>query len=235
MTKRLQIYETPEIAVSFDPNLCKHTGVCVRTLPAVFDVRRSPWIQPEAAGASDVADAVRRCPSGALQFYRNVTRDPAAAALLARRKLVNHMAVTLARGGGRGNTAKAICDAIASARGYDFVGLYDVAGAEIAVAGWSGDTAPAHQRFSASQGLCGAAAASGETVVVNDVAADPRYLITSDRTRAEMIVPVLDPSTHDVLGTIDVASNHRDAFTAADRELIEDCASALIGFWAEKP
>ena len=78
MTKRLQVHEAPEITVSFDPNLCKHSGVCLLTLPAVFDVRRGRWIQPEAAHHSAVADAVQKCPSGALQFYRNVSRDPVA-------------------------------------------------------------------------------------------------------------------------------------------------------------
>ena len=66
--KRLQTYETDEIVVTFDPMLCKHTGVCLRGLPLVFDVRRKRWIQPEHAPASEVAAQVSRCPSGALQF-----------------------------------------------------------------------------------------------------------------------------------------------------------------------
>ena len=68
MTKPIQTYETPEITVTFDPNVCKHTGVCVRGLPAVFDVRRKHWIRPELASADEVAAQVARCPSGALQF-----------------------------------------------------------------------------------------------------------------------------------------------------------------------
>jgi uncharacterized Fe-S cluster protein YjdI len=68
MTKPLQTYESPGITVTFDPNLCKHTGVCLRGLPAVFDVARKPWIRPELASATDVAAQVARCPSGALQF-----------------------------------------------------------------------------------------------------------------------------------------------------------------------
>jgi uncharacterized Fe-S cluster protein YjdI len=93
MTKRLQVYESPEITVTFDPNVCRHTGVCLRTLGAVFDTRRARWIQPEAAPADDVAAAVQKCPSGALQFYRNVSGDPAAKALLAKRKLENQRAM----------------------------------------------------------------------------------------------------------------------------------------------
>ena len=37
--RRIQVYETPEVTVTFDPNLCRHTGVCMRGLPAVFDIR----------------------------------------------------------------------------------------------------------------------------------------------------------------------------------------------------
>ncbi|HKP30075.1 MAG TPA: (4Fe-4S)-binding protein [Gemmatimonadales bacterium] len=66
-SKRLQTYETDEIVVTFDPMVCRHTGVCVRGLPRVFDVRRKRWIAPEAAPAADVAAQVARCPSGALQ------------------------------------------------------------------------------------------------------------------------------------------------------------------------
>lgn len=67
MSKRLQTYESADITVTFDPNVCRHTGVCLRTLPPVFDIRRRRWIDPLAAPAREVAAAVRRCPSGALQ------------------------------------------------------------------------------------------------------------------------------------------------------------------------
>jgi uncharacterized Fe-S cluster protein YjdI len=68
MSRRLQVYETEAITVTFDPNICQHSGVCLRTLPAVFDVRRKRWVAPEAASAEEVAAAVRKCPSGALQL-----------------------------------------------------------------------------------------------------------------------------------------------------------------------
>ena len=234
MTRKLQVHETPEITVSFDPNVCQHSGVCLRSLPAVFDVRRARWIQPEAADPNEVAAAVQKCPSGALQFYRNVGRDPAAASQLARHKLLNQLAVYVSSSENREAAASAICKAIAEARGYDFVGLYDIANAEVAVAGWSGTTPPTHPRFSAEFGLCGAAARDRATLVVNDVAADSRYITTSAATRAEMIVPMLDPSTREVVGTIDVASDRLNAFTNEDRELVEDCARAIAAFWMER-
>ena len=65
--RRLQVYQSDQVRVTFDPNICQHSGVCLRTLPAVFDVRLKRWIQPEHAPADAVMAAVARCPSGALQ------------------------------------------------------------------------------------------------------------------------------------------------------------------------
>lgn len=70
MTKRLQTYEAPGITVTFDPNVCTHSGRCVRGLPQVFDVKRQRWIQLEHETADVIAAQVARCPSGALQVIR---------------------------------------------------------------------------------------------------------------------------------------------------------------------
>ncbi len=70
MTKRLQVYQSPEITVTYDPNLCIHAAECVRGAPAVFDTSRADWVHPEAAPAAEVAAVVARCPSGALQAIR---------------------------------------------------------------------------------------------------------------------------------------------------------------------
>ena len=67
MSKRLQTYESADITVTFDPNLCIHSEVCIRCLPLVFDVRRKRWVQPDAASVDEVATQVARCPSGALK------------------------------------------------------------------------------------------------------------------------------------------------------------------------
>lgn len=61
-------YEGEEIVVTFDPEVCRHAGECVRGLPEVFDTKRKPWILPDAAPAERVAEQVRRCPSGALGY-----------------------------------------------------------------------------------------------------------------------------------------------------------------------
>ena len=68
MANRLQSYETDAILVTFDPNVCVHSAVCLSTLPGVFDVSKQRWIRLENADAADVAHAIRQCPSGALQY-----------------------------------------------------------------------------------------------------------------------------------------------------------------------
>ena len=75
MEKRIQTYEAPEITVTFDPNICTHSGRCVMGLPEVFDVKRKRWIQPEHASPEEVAAQVRRCPSGALQYVLHTPKN----------------------------------------------------------------------------------------------------------------------------------------------------------------
>ncbi len=70
MVNQLKEYRSPDIVVTFDSTRCIHSAVCLRTLPDVFDVNARPWVQPNAATADAVADAVMKCPSGALKFER---------------------------------------------------------------------------------------------------------------------------------------------------------------------
>jgi GAF domain-containing protein len=123
-----------------------------------------------------------------------------------------------------------MADGIREAGSYRWVGIYAVGPEEISVIGWSGPAPPAHPRFPRDRGLCGAAAASGKTVVVEDVTKDPRYLETLDTTRSEMVVPV-KRENGEVVGLIDVESEHEDAFTPQDLRLLEGYASAVARLW----
>ncbi len=55
-----------KIIIRWDTLRCAHAGMCVRTLPAVFDVSKRPWVNPEGASVEDIKKAVAKCPSGAL-------------------------------------------------------------------------------------------------------------------------------------------------------------------------
>jgi uncharacterized Fe-S cluster protein YjdI len=61
-------YETDEFRVRWDSSRCLHTARCIRRAPDVFDSTRRPWVQLDGADPEDVADAVQRCPTGALTF-----------------------------------------------------------------------------------------------------------------------------------------------------------------------
>jgi uncharacterized Fe-S cluster protein YjdI/CDGSH-type Zn-finger protein len=67
-----RVYRTRSagIEVHWEPRLCIHTRNCVRSLGAVFDPDRRPWVDPDAADPDAVAAAVTTCPTGALHFVR---------------------------------------------------------------------------------------------------------------------------------------------------------------------
>lgn len=88
-----------------------------------------------------------------------------------------------------------------------------------------------HTRIPLNQGICGAAASSGRTVVVDDVNSDPRYLACSLETKSEIVVPVIVKGK--VVGELDVDSHTPAAFQDDDRQLAEHCAR-LVGHQLEK-
>ena len=93
-----------------------------------------------------------------------------------------------------------------------------------------GDPTP-HVRIPITQGICGAAVASGNTVIVDDVNADPRYLSCSIKTKSEIVVPIY--AHNRVVGEIDIDSHTPAAFTESDRVFLEEVAR-LIGTYIEK-
>jgi len=122
--------------------------------------------------------------------------------------------------------AERVAEEIRKAGDYRWVGIYEVGPEEISVIGWSGPDAPAHPRFPKDRGLCGAAAASGKTVVVGDVTEDPRYLTTLGTTRSEVVVPIKNEAGK-VVGLIDVESDQIEAFVPMDIRLLETSAASL--------
>jgi len=82
-----------------------------------------------------------------------------------------------------------------------------------------------HTRIPLNQGICGAAASSGKTVVVHDVNSDPRYVACSIETKSEIVVPVFVRGK--VVGELDIDSHFPAAFGPEDQELVEYCARLL--------
>jgi len=112
---------------------------------------------------------------------------------------------------------------------YNWVGFYLLEpGAEppvLVLGAFEGAMTP-HTRIPLNQGICGAAASSGRTVVVDDVNKDPRYLACSLETKSEIVVPVFAHGK--IVGELDIDSHFHAAFTPEHQALVQYCAQ-LVG------
>lgn len=108
---------------------------------------------------------------------------------------------------------------------YDWVGIYWVEGNDLVLGPWRGPEATEHTRIPIGTGICGAAAASGRTEIVEDVDVDPRYLACFASTKSEIVVPILDGGR--VVGEIDVDGSDRAAFDKTDARFLEEVAALL--------
>ena len=112
---------------------------------------------------------------------------------------------------------------------YNWVGFYmlepDANPPMLVLGAFEGAMTP-HTRIPLNQGICGAAASSGKTVVVDDVSKDPRYLACSLETKSEIVVPVFAHGK--VVGELDIDSHFAAAFTSEHQHLVQYCA-ILVG------
>jgi GAF domain-containing protein len=79
------------------------------------------------------------------------------------------------------------------------------------------------------KGVCGTAAAKGETVVVADVHAFPGHITCDGRSASEIVVPVFGPN-RELLAVFDIDSEHKGTFDETDRAALED----LMGWFSRK-
>jgi uncharacterized Fe-S cluster protein YjdI len=66
-----KLYSNGDVTVVWQPDLCRHTGICFRGLPAVFDPRRQPWVVMANSDTATITAQVERCPSGALSWKKD--------------------------------------------------------------------------------------------------------------------------------------------------------------------
>jgi L-methionine (R)-S-oxide reductase len=107
---------------------------------------------------------------------------------------------------------------------YNWVGFYLVDAADpgvLVVGPFAGSFTP-NARIPLDTGLCGAAASSGQTVVVDDVAKDPRYLAGSPLVKCEIVVPIFVKGK--LAGELDIESYFASVFNKAEQEFVEGCA-----------
>jgi putative methionine-R-sulfoxide reductase with GAF domain len=108
---------------------------------------------------------------------------------------------------------------------YSWVGIYFVEEGDLVLGPWRGPQATEHVRIPIGQGVCGAAAASGRTELVDDVNADERYLACFPSTRSEIVVPIVYEGQ--VVGEIDIDSDTPAAFGDEDRTFLERVATLI--------
>ena len=108
---------------------------------------------------------------------------------------------------------------------YSWVGIYLVKGDVLVLGPWKGKQATEHTTISVGKGVCGSAAQSGKTEVVNDVSTDSRYLSCFLSTRSEIVVPIKKKNT--VIGEIDIDSDVPAAFNKTDKKFLEKIADML--------
>jgi uncharacterized Fe-S cluster protein YjdI len=66
--KTIKKYSNEEITVIWKPEKCIHSGICVKTLPKVYDPEARPWIKPGNATGRELQEQIATCPSGALSY-----------------------------------------------------------------------------------------------------------------------------------------------------------------------
>ncbi|NOQ92319.1 MAG: (4Fe-4S)-binding protein [Flavobacteriaceae bacterium] len=64
-------YSNKEITIVWQPKVCIHAAICVKSLPKVYKPKEKPWLTIENASTEELKKQINNCPSGALSFYEN--------------------------------------------------------------------------------------------------------------------------------------------------------------------
>jgi GAF domain-containing protein len=116
---------------------------------------------------------------------------------------------------------------------YNWVGFYLVDPADpgmLVVGPYVGSFSP-NIRIPINKGLCGAAALTRQTVVVNDVASDPRYLSGSEIVKANLVAPIF--AGKELVAELDIESYFVNTFTRAEQTFAESI-TVIVGKFMEK-
>jgi L-methionine (R)-S-oxide reductase len=106
----------------------------------------------------------------------------------------------------------------------NWAGFYLMKEGELVLGPFQGK--PACVRIAVGKGVCGAAAARRESVLVPDVDAFPGHIACDSASRSELVVPLVKDGT--LLGVLDLDSPSLSRFDEADREGIEALAAIYL-------
>lgn len=139
--------------------------------------------------------------------------------------------ITLTSQSSRTHKAQQIVDILKNTKHYRWVGLYDVEPVEVVNVAWCGHGEPESMRFPTNKGLTSLVILTGKTINVGNVSKDPRYLTAFGNTQSEIIIPLKDATTHQVIGTLDIESDRLDAFSEQDQLALEQAAALIEQHW----
>lgn len=105
-----------------------------------------------------------------------------------------------------------------------WVGFYLVRHEELVLGPFQGPLACT--RIAKGKGVCGTAWDQAATVLVPDVEQFPGHIACSAASRSEIVVPLLRAG--DVIGVLDVDSEHLDHFDETDRFFLEQISARLV-------
>jgi len=116
---------------------------------------------------------------------------------------------------------------------YNWTGFYLIDPADpgyLVVGPYAGSFTPfmPNVRIPLTTGLCGAAATSGQVVVVQDVSKDPRYLAGSSLVKSEIVVPIF--VNKQLAAELDIESYFAATFTKSEQQFVEACANILTNY-----
>jgi L-methionine (R)-S-oxide reductase len=110
---------------------------------------------------------------------------------------------------------------------YDWVGFYLVEGKKELVLGPFEGEPTEHARIAFGSGICGQAAQSKETFLIQDVSSETNYLSCSPKVKAEIVIPIFRGEK--IVGELDIDSHQLSPFTDQDRDFLEEVCRRLSG------
>ena len=75
MSKDTIHYSNDDITVVWKPKVCQHSTICWKGLISVFNPRVRPWIKMGGSTTEKIIEQVKKCPSGALSYYVNISEN----------------------------------------------------------------------------------------------------------------------------------------------------------------
>lgn len=144
----------------------------------------------------------------------------------ARTQLVDNIRIAITQANNEQEVLRAAVELIdAFSDEFNWTGFYLLKEGKLHVGPYIGPETD-HTVIELDSGICGAAASQKESIIIDDVLSDPRFLACSLSTRSEIVVPLMDGDK--VLGEIDIDSDKPINFSQKDRQMLEQVARVVV-------